>query len=84
MVLERAGETGKFDRVLLVEDYEPWRRSIRSMLQNVSGVQVIGEVPDGLAAVQQSPHRLQESREWSPLEELAEEGNAFEADAIHI
>src|SRR5215467_10732048 len=54
MVLERAGETGKFVRVLLVEDYEPWRRSIRSMLQNVSGVQVIGEVPDGLAAVQQS------------------------------
>jgi len=51
MVLEKAGETGKFVRVLLVEDYEPWRRSIRSMLQNVSGVQVIGEVPDGLAAV---------------------------------
>ena len=54
MVLEQAGGTGKFVRVLLVEDYEPWRRSIRSMLQNVSGVQVIGEVPDGLAAVQQS------------------------------
>lgn len=54
MVLEKAGETRKFVRVLVVEDYEPWRRSIRLMLQNVSGVKVIGEVPDGLAAVQQS------------------------------
>ena len=49
-----AGGSGKCVRLLLVEDYEPWRRSIRSMLQNVSGVQVIGEVPDGLTAVRQS------------------------------
>lgn len=54
MTLEEAEGTGKCVRLLLVEDYEPWRLSVRSMLLNLREVQVIGEVSDGLAAVQQS------------------------------
>jgi DNA-binding NarL/FixJ family response regulator len=37
-----------------VEDYQPWRISVRSMLQNLRDVQVIGEVSDGLVAVERS------------------------------
>jgi len=51
--LQKAG-TGKAVCVLLVDDYEPWRRFVRSMLQNMTEVQVIGEVSDGLAAVQRA------------------------------
>ena len=38
-------------RVLLVEDYEPWRRYLSSMVREQPGLQVIGEVSDGLEAV---------------------------------
>src|SRR5215831_7982814 len=41
-------------RILVVDDYEPWRRSVCSTLQNVAELQVIGEVSDGLAAVQRA------------------------------
>lgn len=41
-------------RVLVVEDYKPWLRYISSELQKDSNLQVIGEVSDGLEAVQQS------------------------------
>jgi DNA-binding NarL/FixJ family response regulator len=41
-------------RILVVDDYEPWRRFVCSMLQNVTEVHVIGEVSDGLAAVQRA------------------------------
>lgn len=38
-------------RILLVDDFEPWRRLVRSMLQNDSELLVICEASDGLAAV---------------------------------
>ena len=41
-------------RVLVVEDYEPWRRYFSTALQNQPELQVIGEVSDGLEAVQQA------------------------------
>ncbi len=39
-------------RVLVVEDFEPWRRFISCELQKQSNLQAIGEVSDGLEAVQ--------------------------------
>ena len=44
-------------RVLLVENFEPFRRFIRSMLQKRPEFQVICEVSDGLEAVQKA-HEL--------------------------
>jgi DNA-binding NarL/FixJ family response regulator len=41
-------------RVLVVEDYEPWRRYVSAALQKQTELQVIGEVSDGLEAVQQA------------------------------
>ena len=41
-------------RVLIVDDYEPWRRFASSTFQKMPGLQVVGEVSDGLQAVQQS------------------------------
>jgi DNA-binding NarL/FixJ family response regulator len=41
-------------RVLIVEDFERWRRFYCSTLQKQSEFQVIGEVSDGLEAVQQA------------------------------
>jgi DNA-binding NarL/FixJ family response regulator len=41
-------------RVLVVDDYEPWRRFFSSTLQNQPEYQVIGEVSDGLEGVQQA------------------------------
>jgi DNA-binding NarL/FixJ family response regulator len=41
-------------RVLVVEDYEPWRRYFSTALQKQTELQVIGEVSDGLEAVQQA------------------------------
>jgi CheY-like chemotaxis protein len=43
-----------FLRVLIVEDYEAFRRFIRWALQQRAAFQVIGEVPDGLEAVQKA------------------------------
>jgi DNA-binding NarL/FixJ family response regulator len=40
-------------RVLVVDDFEPWRRSVRLLLQQAD-LQVIGEVSDGLEAVQKA------------------------------
>jgi DNA-binding NarL/FixJ family response regulator len=39
-------------RVLVVEDFEPFRRVLRSALQERSDLQLVGEVSDGLDAVQ--------------------------------
>src|SRR5689334_2792107 len=39
-------------RVLVVEDHEAWRRHISSALRNTRQYDVIGEVTDGLEAVQ--------------------------------
>jgi DNA-binding NarL/FixJ family response regulator len=41
-------------RVLVVEDYEPWRRFVSTTLQTQPELQVIGEAVDGLEAVQQA------------------------------
>lgn len=38
-------------RVLVVDDYEPWRRYVSSKLRNEQGLQVIGEASDGIEAV---------------------------------
>jgi chemotaxis response regulator CheB len=41
-------------RILLVDDYEPYRQKIRSMLETRPELQVIGEALDGLEAVQKA------------------------------
>jgi DNA-binding NarL/FixJ family response regulator len=38
-------------RILVVDDFEPWRLSIISMIQEEPGLQVIHEASDGLEAV---------------------------------
>jgi DNA-binding NarL/FixJ family response regulator len=45
-------------RVLVVEDFEPFRRLLFSALQTAPGLQIVGEVSDGLEAVRQA-ERLQ-------------------------
>jgi two-component system nitrate/nitrite response regulator NarL len=39
-------------RIMVVDDFERWRRSIHSWLQQASGLQVICEASNGLEAVQ--------------------------------
>jgi DNA-binding NarL/FixJ family response regulator len=41
-------------RVLLVDDFEPWRRFVSTTLQKHSGFQIVLEVSDGLQAVQKA------------------------------
>ena len=41
-------------RVLVVDDYEDWRRFARSKVEKEDGLEVIGEVSDGLQALQQA------------------------------
>ncbi|MGB8768849.1 MAG: response regulator transcription factor [Candidatus Korobacteraceae bacterium] len=41
-------------RILIVDDYEPWRRMVFAMLQEYPNWQVICEASDGLEAVQKS------------------------------
>ena len=41
-------------RVLVVDDYERWRRYFSTILRKEQRFQVIGEVSDGLKAVQQA------------------------------
>jgi DNA-binding NarL/FixJ family response regulator len=41
-------------RVLVVDDYEPWRRCFSTMLGKEQRLQVIGEASDGLEAVQRA------------------------------
>jgi DNA-binding NarL/FixJ family response regulator len=41
-------------RVLVVDDYEPWRRFVHSTLQKASELRVIGEASDGLEAIQKA------------------------------
>jgi len=46
-------ETGR-SRVLVVDDYEPWRRFVSAEIHKKPELQIIGEVSDGLEAVQQA------------------------------
>jgi DNA-binding NarL/FixJ family response regulator len=39
-------------RILVVDDFEPWRRSVCLVLNELSDVQVVGEAEDGWEAVQ--------------------------------
>lgn len=41
-------------RILMVEDFEPFRRSIRSIVQKQREFQIVCEVSDGLEAVQRA------------------------------
>lgn len=41
-------------RVLVVDDYEPWRDFVSTTLRKQSGLDVVGLVSDGLQAVQQA------------------------------
>jgi DNA-binding NarL/FixJ family response regulator len=41
-------------RVLVVDDFAPWRRFVRSMLQGQPLLQIVAEVADGLEAVHKS------------------------------
>jgi DNA-binding NarL/FixJ family response regulator len=41
-------------RVLVVEDYEPMRRTVRVTLQKRPNLQIVGEASDGLEAVQRA------------------------------
>jgi len=41
-------------RILVVDDYKPWRRFASSTLQRQAGLQIIGEVSDGLEAVRKA------------------------------
>jgi CheY-like chemotaxis protein len=41
-------------RILVVDDFEPWRRFVSSMLLKKPGLQIVGETLDGLQAVQRA------------------------------
>jgi DNA-binding NarL/FixJ family response regulator len=41
-------------KVLVVDDFGPWCRQICSMLQKLAELQIVGEVSDGLEAVQRA------------------------------
>jgi DNA-binding NarL/FixJ family response regulator len=41
-------------RILVVDDFEPWRHLVSLMLQNKSELQVVGEASDGSEAVQKA------------------------------
>jgi CheY-like chemotaxis protein len=41
-------------RVLVVDDFEPWRRFVSLMLRTKQGLQVVGEASDGLEAFQKA------------------------------
>jgi DNA-binding NarL/FixJ family response regulator len=41
-------------RVLVVDDFEPMRQSVRSMLEEWRDLQIVGEASDGLEAVQKA------------------------------
>jgi DNA-binding NarL/FixJ family response regulator len=43
-------------RILVVDDFEPFRHFVSTMLQNQSGLQIIGEASDGAEAVQKAQH----------------------------
>ena len=45
---------GSITRILVVDDYEPWRRFVSTTLQKQPTLQVIGEAVYGLEAVQKA------------------------------
>ena len=51
---EKGGGCMSSARILVVDDYQPFRRLICSTLEQRSGLQVIGEASDGFQAIQQT------------------------------
>ena len=45
---------GSATRILLVDDYEPWRRFVSTTLQKQPELRIVGEVTDGFEAVQKA------------------------------
>ena len=45
---------GSLFRVLVVDDFEPWRHHVSSMLQTQPDLRVVAEAADGLGAVQKA------------------------------
>jgi DNA-binding NarL/FixJ family response regulator len=41
-------------RILIVDDFEPWRQAVCSLLAESDNLQIVGECSDGLDAVNQS------------------------------
>lgn len=41
-------------RVLIVDDYAPWRQFVRAALQKKTELEIVGESSDGLQAIQQA------------------------------
>jgi DNA-binding NarL/FixJ family response regulator len=41
-------------RVLIVDDYEPWRQFVRSAFRKRTELEIVGESSDGLQAIQQA------------------------------
>ena len=41
-------------RILIVDDFQSWRRLVSAMLQDNPEFQIVGEASDGLEAVQKS------------------------------
>ena len=54
MELQKAGGTGKSVRVLVVDDFEPFRRFVSSTLEQRPNLQIVGVVTDGLDAVRRA------------------------------
>jgi DNA-binding NarL/FixJ family response regulator len=54
VTLQKAGGTGKSVRILVVDDYEPWRRFASTTLREQPELEVVGQVSDGLEAVQKA------------------------------
>lgn len=54
MTLRQVDETSKSVRILVVDDYGPWRDFISNTLKKELGLEVIGSVSDGSAAVEQA------------------------------
>ncbi len=52
----RGGTTleGSITRILVVDDYEPWRGFVLTTLQKQPELEIVGEVTDGLQAVQKA------------------------------
>jgi DNA-binding NarL/FixJ family response regulator len=41
-------------RILVVDDFEPWRRFVSSMVQKETDLEIVGEVSNGIEAVQKA------------------------------
>jgi DNA-binding NarL/FixJ family response regulator len=54
VTLQKAGGTGKSVRVLVVDDYAPWHGFVSKALRNEPELQIVGQISDGLEAVQQA------------------------------